>query len=60
MHMMNTKIKYINEEQWAILLVNWSACLPFTTNNPSSNPAEVYNFILELLLKRAKINKKRP
>ena len=28
--------------------------------DPSSNPAEVYNFSVKLYLKRTKINKKRP
>ena len=30
------------------------------SNDPSSIPAEVYNFFCKLLLKRTKINKKRP
>ena len=34
--------------------------LAFYSDNPSSNPAEVYNFSVILLLKRTKINKKRP
>ena len=34
--------------------------LAFYSDNPSSNPAEVYNFSVKLLLKRMKINKKRP
>ena len=34
--------------------------LAFYSDNPSSNPAEVYNFSVKLLLKRTKINKKRP
>ena len=29
-------------------------------DDPSSNPAEVYNFSVKLYLKRTKINKKRP
>ena len=33
--------------------------LAFYSDNPSSNPAEVYNFSVKLLLKRTKINKKR-
>ena len=33
--------------------------LAFYSNDPSSNPAEVYNFSVKLLLKRTKINKKR-
>ena len=32
--------------------------LAFYSDNPSSNPAEVYNFSVKLLLKRTKINKK--
>ena len=32
--------------------------LAFYSNNPSSNPAEVYNFSVKLFLKRTKINKK--
>ena len=32
--------------------------LTFYSDNPSSNPAEVYNFSVKLLLKRTKINKK--
>ena len=34
--------------------------LAFYSDNPSSNPAEVHNFSVKLLLKRTKINKKRP
>ena len=34
--------------------------LAFYSDNPSSIPAEVYNFSVKLLLKRMKINKKRP
>ena len=34
--------------------------LAFYSDDPSSNPAEVYNFSVKLLLKRTKINKKRP
>ena len=34
--------------------------LVFYSDNLSSNPAEVYNFSVKLLLKRTKINKKRP
>ena len=34
--------------------------LAFYSDNPSSNPAEVYNFSVKLFLKRTKINKKRP
>ena len=34
--------------------------LAFYSVDPSSNPAEVYNFSVKLLLKRTKINKKRP
>ena len=35
--------------------------LAFYSDNPSSNPAEVYNFSVKLLLKRTKIKtKKRP
>ena len=34
--------------------------LPFYSDDPSSNPAEVFNFSVKLLLKRTKINKKRP
>ena len=34
--------------------------LAFYSDDPSSNPAEVYNFPVKLLLKRTKINKKRP
>ena len=33
--------------------------LAFYSDNPSSNPAEVYNFSIKLLLERTKINKKR-
>ena len=32
----------------------------FYSDDPCSNPAEVYNFWVKLLLKRTKINKKRP
>ena len=32
--------------------------LAFYSNDPSSNPAEVYNVSVKLLLKRTKINKK--
>ena len=32
--------------------------LTFYSDDPSSNPAEVYNFSVKLLLKRTKINKK--
>ena len=32
--------------------------LAFYSDNPSSNPAEVYNFSVKLLLKRTKLNKK--
>ena len=32
----------------------------FYSDDPSSNPAEVYNFSVKLFLKRTKINKKRP
>ena len=32
--------------------------LAFYSDDPSSNPAEVYNFSVKLLLKRTKINKK--
>ena len=32
--------------------------LAFYSDDPSSNPAEVYNFPVKLLLKRTKINKK--
>ena len=32
--------------------------LAFYSDDPSSNPAEVYNFSVKLLLKRMKINKK--
>ena len=32
----------------------------FYSDDPSSIPAEVYNFSVNLLLKRTKINKKRP
>ena len=34
--------------------------LAFYSDDPSSNPAEVFNFSVKLLLKRTKINKKRP
>ena len=34
--------------------------LAFYSNDPSSNPTEVYNFSVKLLVKRTKINKKRP
>ena len=34
--------------------------LAFYSDDPSSNPAEVYNFSVKLLLKRTKIYKKRP
>ena len=34
--------------------------LAFYSDDPSSIPAEVYNFSVKLLLKRMKINKKRP
>ena len=34
--------------------------LAFYSDDPSSIPAEVYNFSVKLLLKRTKINKKRP
>ena len=34
--------------------------LPFYSDNPSSNPTDVYNFSVKLLLKRTKINKKTP
>ena len=34
--------------------------LAFYSDDPSSNPAEVYNFSVKLLLKSTKINKKRP
>ena len=32
--------------------------LAFYSDDPSSNPAEVYNFSVKLILKRTKINKK--
>ena len=32
--------------------------LAFSSDDPSSNPAEVYNFSVKLLLKRTKLNKK--
>ena len=32
--------------------------LAFYSDDPSSNPAEVYNFSVKLILKRMKINKK--
>ena len=32
--------------------------LAFYSDDPSSNPAEIYNFSVKLLLKRTKINKK--
>ena len=32
--------------------------LAFYSDDPSSNPAEVYNFSVKLLLKRTKINRK--
>ena len=32
--------------------------LAFYSDDPSSNPAEVYNFSIKLLLKRTKINQK--
>ena len=32
----------------------------FYSDDPSSIPDEVYNFSVKLLLKRTKINKKRP
>ena len=32
----------------------------FYSDDPNSNPAEVYNSLAKLLLKRTKINKKRP
>ena len=32
--------------------------LAFYSDDPSLNPAEVYNFSVKLLLKRTKINKK--
>ena len=34
--------------------------LTFYSDDPSSNPAEVNNFSVKLLLKRTKINEKRP
>ena len=34
--------------------------LAFYSNDPSLIPAEVYNFSVKLLVKRTKINKKRP
>ena len=34
--------------------------LAFYSDDPSSIPAEVYNFFCKILLKRTKINKKRP
>ena len=34
--------------------------LAFYSDDPSSNPTEVYNFSVKLLMKRTKINKKRP
>ena len=34
--------------------------LAFYSNDPSSIPTKVYNFSVKLLLKRTKINKKRP
>ena len=34
--------------------------LAFYSNDPSSIPTEVYNYSVKLLLKRTKINKKRP
>ena len=34
--------------------------LAFYSDDPSSNPAEVYHFSIKLLLKRANIYKKRP
>ena len=34
--------------------------LAFYSDDPSSDPAEVYNFSVKLLLKSTKINKKRP
>ena len=34
--------------------------LAFYSDDPSSNHAEVYNFPVNFLLKRTKINKKRP
>ena len=45
---------------WAMVVVKWSVnVLAFYSDDPSSNPAEVYNFSLKLYLKRTKINKKR-
>ena len=34
--------------------------LAFYSDDPSSNPTDVYNFSVKLLLKRTKINKKTP
>ena len=34
--------------------------LTFNSDDPSSNPAEVYSFYSVYCLKRTKINKKRP
>ena len=36
------------------------SALAFYSDDPSSNPTEVYNFSVKLLLKRTKINKKMP
>ena len=45
---------------WAVVVVKVVSVLAFYSDDPSSNPAEVYNFSVILLLKRTKINKKRP
>ena len=43
------------------MVVKLSAWLPSRySDDPSSYPAEVFNFTVKLFLKRTKINKKRP
>ena len=53
------KTQHEDLKSLAMVVVKWSAGLP-STNDPSSNPAEVYTFYSVNCLKRTKINKKRP
>ena len=44
-----------------VVVFKWSACwCAFYSDDPSSNPAEVYNFSAKLLLKIINIDKTRP
>ena len=47
-----------NLERWGRGGGQVVSVLTFYSNDPSSNPAEVYNVSVKLLLKRTKINKK--